>query len=70
MLATLFICKSDLSVPVIIRYVCVLRSLSVGLFISADYWWTTNVLLRGIDQVSLFLERVIWVVLLELWLKL
>lgn len=26
------------------------RSLSVGLFISADYWWTTNVLLRGIDQ--------------------
>uniref|UniRef100_A0A3Q2VXV0 AarF domain containing kinase 5 n=1 Tax=Haplochromis burtoni TaxID=8153 RepID=A0A3Q2VXV0_HAPBU len=32
------------------------RSLSVGLFISADYWWTTNVLLRGIDEVSLFLE--------------
>lgn len=26
------------------------RSLSVGLFISADYWWTTNVLLRGIDE--------------------
>ncbi|XP_026011747.1 putative aarF domain-containing protein kinase 5 isoform X1 [Astatotilapia calliptera] len=26
------------------------RSLSVGLFISADYWWTTNVLLHGIDE--------------------
>lgn len=28
------------------------RSLSVGLFISADYWWTTNVLLRGIDETN------------------
>ncbi|XP_061753335.1 uncharacterized aarF domain-containing protein kinase 5 isoform X1 [Nerophis ophidion] len=28
------------------------RSLSVGLFISADYWWTTNVALRGLDESS------------------
>lgn len=33
-------------------YLCVLRSLSVGIFISADYWWTTNVALRGLDEVS------------------
>ncbi|XP_032436818.1 putative aarF domain-containing protein kinase 5 isoform X1 [Xiphophorus hellerii] len=28
------------------------RSLSVGLFISMDYWWTTNVALRGMDESS------------------
>ncbi|XP_021178865.2 uncharacterized aarF domain-containing protein kinase 5 isoform X1 [Fundulus heteroclitus] len=28
------------------------RSLSVGIFISVDYWWTTNVALRGMDQSS------------------
>uniref|UniRef100_A0A3B3W1M4 Uncharacterized protein n=1 Tax=Poecilia latipinna TaxID=48699 RepID=A0A3B3W1M4_9TELE len=27
------------------------RSLSVGIFISVDYWWTTNVALRGMDEV-------------------
>uniref|UniRef100_A0A3B5L2H9 AarF domain containing kinase 5 n=1 Tax=Xiphophorus couchianus TaxID=32473 RepID=A0A3B5L2H9_9TELE len=27
-------------------------SLSVGLFISMDYWWTTNVALRGMDESS------------------
>lgn len=31
---------------------CVLRSLSVGIFISVDYWWTTNVTVRGLDEVS------------------
>lgn len=33
---------------------CVLRSLSVGIFISVDYWWTTNMALRGLDEVSSF----------------
>ncbi len=33
-------------------YPCVLRSLSVGIFISVDYWWTTNVAVRGLDEVS------------------
>ncbi|XP_069031897.1 uncharacterized aarF domain-containing protein kinase 5 isoform X1 [Embiotoca jacksoni] len=28
------------------------RSLSVGIFISMDYWWTTNVALRGLDESS------------------
>ncbi|KAM3858620.1 putative aarF domain-containing protein kinase 5 [Diretmus argenteus] len=28
------------------------RSLSVGLLISVDYWWTTNVALRGLDESS------------------
>ncbi|KAM9386016.1 putative aarF domain-containing protein kinase 5 [Pholidichthys leucotaenia] len=28
------------------------RSLSVGLFISVDYWWTTNVTLHGMDESS------------------
>ncbi|XP_041867879.1 uncharacterized aarF domain-containing protein kinase 5 isoform X1 [Melanotaenia boesemani] len=28
------------------------RSLSVGIFISVDYWWTTNVSLRGVDESS------------------
>lgn len=28
------------------------RSLSVGVFISLDYWWTTKVTLHGIDEVS------------------
>lgn len=28
------------------------RSLSVGIFISVDYWWTTNVALRGLDESS------------------
>ncbi|XP_028316657.1 putative aarF domain-containing protein kinase 5 isoform X2 [Gouania willdenowi] len=28
------------------------RSLSVGLVISVDYWWTTNVALRGMDESS------------------
>ncbi|XP_077362701.1 putative aarF domain-containing protein kinase 5 isoform X1 [Festucalex cinctus] len=28
------------------------RSLSVGLVISVDYWWTTNVALRGLDESS------------------
>ncbi|PWA15300.1 hypothetical protein CCH79_00008579, partial [Gambusia affinis] len=28
------------------------RSLSVGIFISMDYWWTTNVALRGMDESS------------------
>ncbi|XP_037549571.1 uncharacterized aarF domain-containing protein kinase 5-like [Nematolebias whitei] len=28
------------------------RSLSVGVFISLDYWWTTKVALRGKDEVS------------------
>uniref|UniRef100_A0A3Q2CZI7 AarF domain containing kinase 5 n=1 Tax=Cyprinodon variegatus TaxID=28743 RepID=A0A3Q2CZI7_CYPVA len=27
-------------------------SLSVGIFISVDYWWTTNVALRGMDEQS------------------
>ncbi|XP_041867880.1 uncharacterized aarF domain-containing protein kinase 5 isoform X2 [Melanotaenia boesemani] len=27
-------------------------SLSVGIFISVDYWWTTNVSLRGVDESS------------------
>uniref|UniRef100_A0A673AKJ2 ABC1 atypical kinase-like domain-containing protein n=1 Tax=Sphaeramia orbicularis TaxID=375764 RepID=A0A673AKJ2_9TELE len=31
---------------------CVLRSLSVGILISVDYWWTTNVTLRGLDESS------------------
>ncbi|XP_041663982.1 uncharacterized aarF domain-containing protein kinase 5 isoform X2 [Cheilinus undulatus] len=29
-----------------------LRSLSVGIFISVDYWWTTNVSLHGVDENS------------------
>ncbi|KAM6974240.1 putative aarF domain-containing protein kinase 5 isoform 1-T1 [Tautogolabrus adspersus] len=28
------------------------RSLSVGIFISVDYWWTTNVALHGLDENS------------------
>ncbi|XP_022071858.1 uncharacterized aarF domain-containing protein kinase 5 [Acanthochromis polyacanthus] len=28
------------------------RSVSVGIFISMDYWWTTNVALRGVDESS------------------
>ncbi|XP_053190349.1 uncharacterized aarF domain-containing protein kinase 5 isoform X1 [Scomber japonicus] len=28
------------------------RSLSVGIFISLDYWWTTNVAIRGLDESS------------------
>ncbi|XP_076610452.1 putative aarF domain-containing protein kinase 5 isoform X1 [Chaetodon auriga] len=28
------------------------RSLSVGIFISLDYWWTTNVTARGLDESS------------------
>ncbi|XP_013882499.1 putative aarF domain-containing protein kinase 5 [Austrofundulus limnaeus] len=28
------------------------RSLSVGVFISVDYWWTTRVTLRGMDESS------------------
>ncbi|XP_042362391.1 uncharacterized aarF domain-containing protein kinase 5 isoform X3 [Plectropomus leopardus] len=28
------------------------RALSVGIFISVDYWWTTNVALRGQDESS------------------
>ncbi|XP_029369355.1 putative aarF domain-containing protein kinase 5 isoform X3 [Echeneis naucrates] len=28
------------------------RSLSVGVLISADYWWTTNMTLRGVDESS------------------
>lgn len=28
------------------------RSLSVGILISVDYWWTTNVALRGLDEVT------------------
>uniref|UniRef100_A0A3P8S967 AarF domain containing kinase 5 n=1 Tax=Amphiprion percula TaxID=161767 RepID=A0A3P8S967_AMPPE len=28
------------------------RSVSVGIFISVDYWWTTNVALRGVDESS------------------
>ncbi|XP_060914848.1 uncharacterized aarF domain-containing protein kinase 5 isoform X1 [Labrus mixtus] len=28
------------------------RSLSVGVFISVDYWWTANVALRGLDENS------------------
>ncbi|XP_041811562.1 uncharacterized aarF domain-containing protein kinase 5 isoform X1 [Chelmon rostratus] len=28
------------------------RSLSVGIFISVDYWWTTNVTVRGLDESS------------------
>ncbi|KAF0047586.1 hypothetical protein F2P81_001219 [Scophthalmus maximus] len=28
------------------------RSLSVGMLISVDYWWTTNVALRGLDESS------------------
>lgn len=34
------------------NHLSVLRSLSVGIFISVDYWWTTNVALRGMDEVS------------------
>lgn len=33
-------------------YRCVLRSLSVGILISVDYWWTTNVAVRGLDEVN------------------
>ncbi|CAJ1084211.1 LOW QUALITY PROTEIN: uncharacterized aarF domain-containing protein kinase 5 [Xyrichtys novacula] len=29
-----------------------IRSLSVGIFISVDYWWTTNVCLRDLDEDS------------------
>ncbi len=32
--------------------ICILRSLSVGIFISVDYWWTSNVTVRGLDEVS------------------
>ncbi|XP_060245188.1 uncharacterized aarF domain-containing protein kinase 5 isoform X3 [Meriones unguiculatus] len=28
------------------------RSLKIGLFISLDYWWCTNVVLRGVDENS------------------
>ncbi|KAG1947437.1 uncharacterized aarF domain-containing protein kinase 5 isoform X2 [Pimephales promelas] len=28
------------------------RSLCVGLMISADYWWTSNIVLRGLDESS------------------
>nr|XP_046273595.1 uncharacterized aarF domain-containing protein kinase 5 isoform X2 [Scatophagus argus] len=28
------------------------RSLSVGIFISVDYWWTTHVAVRGLDESS------------------
>ncbi|XP_032436819.1 putative aarF domain-containing protein kinase 5 isoform X2 [Xiphophorus hellerii] len=34
------------------------RSLSVGLFISMDYWWTTNVALRGMDEPILLVRDV------------
>lgn len=30
------------------------RSLYVGLMISADYWWTSNIALRGMDEVGLY----------------
>lgn len=30
---------------------CAGRSLRVGLQISADYWWCTNVVLRGVEEV-------------------
>nr|XP_020479517.1 uncharacterized aarF domain-containing protein kinase 5 isoform X1 [Monopterus albus]XP_020479518.1 uncharacterized aarF domain-containing protein kinase 5 isoform X1 [Monopterus albus] len=30
------------------------RSLSVGIFISVDYWWTSNVTLHGLDENSPF----------------
>uniref|UniRef100_A0A1A8D1A8 AarF domain containing kinase 5 n=1 Tax=Nothobranchius kadleci TaxID=1051664 RepID=A0A1A8D1A8_NOTKA len=33
------------------------RSLSVGVFISVDYWWTTNVTLRGLDENSPSYQR-------------
>uniref|UniRef100_A0A6Q2Z1R5 ABC1 atypical kinase-like domain-containing protein n=1 Tax=Esox lucius TaxID=8010 RepID=A0A6Q2Z1R5_ESOLU len=34
------------------------RSIYVGLYISVDYWWTSNVTLRGIDERSLsFVEE-------------
>ncbi|XP_037549572.1 protein mono-ADP-ribosyltransferase PARP10-like [Nematolebias whitei] len=39
-----------LSQPLVFRFVQSCRSLSVGLFISLDYWWTTKVALRGIDE--------------------
>lgn len=26
------------------------RSICVGLYISVDYWWTSNVMLRGMDK--------------------
>lgn len=30
---------------------CADRSLKVGLQISTDYWWCTNVVLRGVEEV-------------------
>ncbi|KTF88896.1 hypothetical protein cypCar_00027967, partial [Cyprinus carpio] len=33
-------------------YLCHIRSLYVGLMISADYWWTSNIALRGMDESS------------------
>lgn len=56
-----FIClcaRKTQPVAVLVNRVCVLRSLSMGLFISVDYWWTTNVLLRGIEEVSPMLSVV------------
>lgn len=32
---------------------CPYRSIYVGLYISVDYWWTSNVTLRCMDEVSL-----------------
>ncbi|XP_045913669.1 uncharacterized aarF domain-containing protein kinase 5 isoform X3 [Micropterus dolomieu] len=37
---------------VIEGFVRFFRSVSVGIFISVDYWWTTNVALRSVDESS------------------
>ncbi|XP_038581129.1 uncharacterized aarF domain-containing protein kinase 5 isoform X3 [Micropterus salmoides] len=37
---------------VIEGFVRFFRSVSVGIFISVDYWWTTNVALRSLDESS------------------
>lgn len=37
--------------PVGAEGACAGRSLRVGLQISADYWWCTNVILRGVEEV-------------------
>lgn len=34
-------------------FLCLYRSICVGLYISVDYWWTSNVTLRCMDEVSL-----------------
>uniref|UniRef100_A0A3B4BG31 ABC1 atypical kinase-like domain-containing protein n=1 Tax=Periophthalmus magnuspinnatus TaxID=409849 RepID=A0A3B4BG31_9GOBI len=58
------VCFRSLSVLVCFRSVCsrvfqisvlvCFRSLSVGMCLSVDYWWTSHVVLRGVDENSPF----------------